>query len=119
MVSLLGILRDEGEAGGRGGSSGYTCSDESYSANDMSRNEMGYRTAVTNVCHSTDETHHGSQIADDGQAYFAAVLYVWIICRMMVPAVANSAIHIIPKEKTTGPATNRFVSVPMSSTKVP
>ena len=70
MVSLLGILRDEGEAGGRGGSSGYTCSDESYSANDMSRNEMGYRTAVTNVCHSTDETHHGSQIADDGQGIF-------------------------------------------------
>ena len=24
----------------------------------------------SNVCHSTDETHHGSQIADDGQGIF-------------------------------------------------
>ena len=59
------------------------------------------------------------QIARTGRAYLATVLYVWIICRIMVAAVANKAMHIIPNDITTGPATYLAGSVPMPSTKAP
>lgn len=37
----------------------------------------------------------------------------------MVAAVANKAMHIIPNDITTGPATYLAGSVPMPSTKAP
>ena len=47
-----------------------------------------------------------------GKANLATLLYVWIIRRIMVAAVANKAIQIKPRENTTGPATNLLESTP-------
>ena len=47
-----------------------------------------------------------------GRKYLANGLYVWMIWRMIVAAVANSAMQIDPRKKTTGPAIIREESSP-------
>ena len=47
-----------------------------------------------------------------GRKYLANGLYVWMIWRMIVAAVANSAMQIYPSKKTTGPAIIREESSP-------
>ena len=42
-----------------------------------------------------------------------------MICRIIVAAVANNAMQIIPNEKTTGPATSRLESSPYALINAP
>lgn len=120
VTRSAGVGWDKGEAGGRSGGGGHSSGDEGYAADDVSGYEMSGGRGFAEVFPAVDEREQGGQIAKNGQGVFGdRVIRVDYLPDNGCRPSRTKAMHIIPNDITTGPATYLAGSVPMPSTKAP